>query len=251
MGFFPPDHKFAADSAPKASSENNDKFYSPGKELSDGDSNHVIVCGGFDTGHVISGYKYFRHDGQPHTTPFSEGYPKNYKDDIGLNYDAKFIRKVEYGEHKEDDLDKPKQILTFVGYIKERKDFAIIEFSTRGLRTSLEEILAMDSYEVNDEGVYNFMMKLSRKGAGTDTVYTLTPAPLKAPARAAVTKKWNEIKESWYLPALYDNADPFAGKPAEATTRGLPPTHRDELGADHEIPALATVGASATDTDWI
>ena len=79
--------------------------------------------------------------------------------------------------------------------IKERKDFAIIEFSTRGLRTSLEEILAMDSYEVNDEGVYNFMMKLSRKGAGTDTVYTLTPAPLKAPARAAVTKKWNEIKE--------------------------------------------------------
>ena len=69
MGFFPPDHKFAADSPTNSSSENNDKFYSPGKELGDGDSNHIIVCGGYDTGHVISGYKYFKHDGQPHTTP--------------------------------------------------------------------------------------------------------------------------------------------------------------------------------------
>lgn len=251
MGFFPPDHKFAADSPTNSSSENNDKFYSPGKELGDGDSNHIIVCGGYDTGHVISGYKYFKHDGQPHTTPFSEGYPKNYKDDIGLKYDAKFIRKIEYGEHKEDDLDKPKQILTFIGYIKERKDFVIVEFSTRGLRTSLEEILAMDSYEVNDEGVYNFMMKIARKGVGTDTVYTLTPAPLKAAARTAVTKKWNEIKDKWYIPALYDNADPFAGKPAEASTRGLPPTHRDELGADHEIPALATASSTEIGSDWV
>jgi len=126
MGFFPPDHKFAAESASNSTTnENNDKFYAPGKELDDGESHQIIVCGGFDTGHVISGYKYFKNDGQPHTTPFSEGYPKDYKEDIGLNYDAKFNRKIEYGNHTEDDLDKPKQILSFVGYIKEKKDFAI------------------------------------------------------------------------------------------------------------------------------
>ena len=202
MGFFPPDHKFATETANTFTQEETDRFYSPGKQLKDGDSHEVIVCGGFDTGHVISGYKYFKNDGQPHTTPFSEGYPKDYKEDIGLNYEAKFKRKVEYGSHTEDDLDKPKQILSFIGYIKEKKDFAIIEFNTRGLRTALEEILSMDSYEANDDGVYNFMMKLARKGSGTDTVYTLTPAPLKAPVRNAVAKKWAEIKDKWYLPAL-------------------------------------------------
>ena len=240
MGFFPPDHKFATDTANTFTQEETDRFYAPGKQLKDGDSHEVIVCGGFDTGHVISGYKYFKHDGQPLTTPFSEGYPKDYKDNIGLNFEAKFKRNVEYGQHTEDDLDKPKQILSFIGYIKEKKDFAIIEFSTRGLRTSLEEILSMDSYEANEDGVYNFLMKLARKGSGTDTVYTLTPAPLKAPVRNAVAKKWKEIKDKWYLPALYDNADPFAGKPAEAKTRGLPPTHRDDLGADHEISSTST-----------
>ena len=240
MGFFPPDHKFATDTANTFTQEETDRFYSPGKQLKDGDSHEVIVCGGFDTGHVISGYKYFKHDGQPLTTPFSEGYPKDYKDNIGLNFEAKFKRNVEYGKHTEDDLDKPKQILSFIGYIKEKKDFAIIEFSTRGLRTSLEEILSMDSYEANEDGVYNFLMKLARKGSGTDTVYTLTPAPLKAPVRNAVAKKWKEIKDKWYLPALYDNADPFAGKPAEAKTRGLPPTHRDDLGADHEISSTSS-----------
>tara|TARA_B100000287_G_scaffold225484_4_gene212769 strand:- start:6885 stop:7634 length:750 start_codon:yes stop_codon:yes gene_type:complete len=249
MGFFPPDHKFATDTANTFTQEETDRFYSPGKQLKDGDSHEIIVCGGFDTGHVISGYKYFKNDGQPHTTPFSEGYPKDYKEDIGLNYEAKFKRKVEYGSHTEDDLDKPKQILSFIGYIKEKKDFAIIEFNTRGLRTALEEILSMDSYEANDDGVYNFMMKLARKGSGTDTVYTLTPAPLKAPVRNAVAKKWAEIKDKWYLPALYDNADPFAGKPAEATTRGLPPTHRDELGADHEIGKKTT--EESIGSDWV
>lgn len=249
MGFFPPDHKFATETANTFTQEETDRFYSPGKQLKDGDSHEVIVCGGFDTGHVISGYKYFKNDGQPHTTPFSEGYPKDYKEDIGLNYEAKFKRKVEYGSHTEDDLDKPKQILSFIGYIKEKKDFAIIEFNTRGLRTALEEILSMDSYEANDDGVYNFMMKLARKGSGTDTVYTLTPAPLKAPVRNAVAKKWAEIKDKWYLPALYDNADPFAGKPAEASTRGLPPTHRDELGADHEIGKKTT--EESIGSDWV
>lgn len=240
MGFFPPDHQFATDTPQKTFTKEENRFYSPGKQLKDGDSHEIIVCGGFDTGHVISGYKYFRHDSVPVTTPFSEGYPKNFMDDIGLNYDAKKIRNVEYGQHKEEDLDKPKQILTFIGYIKEKKDFAIIEFNTRGLRTALEEILSMDSYEANEDGVYNFMMKLARKGSGTDTVYTLTPAPLKAPVRNAVAKKWKEIKDKWYLPALYDNADPFAGKPAEAKTRGLPPTHRDDLGADHEISSTSS-----------
>ena len=91
------------------------------------------------------------------------------------------------------------------------------------------------------------MMKLARKGSGTDTVYTLTPAPLKAPVRNAVAKKWAEIKDQWYLPALYDNADPFAGKPAESNTRGLPPTHRDELGADHEIKS----NSEEIGSDWV
>ena len=88
MGFFPPDHKFATETASTFTQEETDRFYSPGKQLKDGDSHEVIVCGGFDTGHVISGYKYFKNDGQPHTTPFSEGYPKDYKKPSQMEQDV-------------------------------------------------------------------------------------------------------------------------------------------------------------------
>jgi hypothetical protein len=55
------------------------------------------------------------------------------------------------------------------------------------------------------------------------------------------------VAESIWLPALYVNGDPFSGKPASGRPEGLPPTHRDELGADHEV---ATATADAMPAGW-
>jgi hypothetical protein len=59
------------------------------------------------------------------------------------------------------------------------------------------------------------------------------------PASAAEQKKWTESTSKIWLPAMFAGADPFAGKPAEARPEGLPPTSRDELGADNEVLAGA------------
>ena len=100
----------------------------------------------------------------------------------------------------------------------------------------------MEDYFFMESGVANFTITVKRKGSGTETTWTVTPT-LKKPT-AAFEEKWNAAKEGIWLTALYEGADPFAGKPAEAKVEGLPPTKRDELGADKE---LATAGVGE---DW-
>jgi hypothetical protein len=157
-------------------------------------------------------------------------YPENYLDDIGLTYDGKFKGTGE--------KDKPRYFLAFVGLSKAADDFLIYTFQRKDQRSQLEETLAIEDYQPLPSGMANFYMTLKRKGTSTDTSFTLLPT-LKTPSKAD-EKRWSEVADSIWLPAMYSGADPFAGKPAAARPEGLPPTHRDALGADHEIATSAT-----------
>ena len=66
-----------------------------------------------------------------------------------------------------------------------------------------------------------------------ETTWNVTPT-LKKPT-AAFEEKWSAAKDGIWLPALFDGADCFAGKPAESKICGLPPMARDALGADKEL----------------
>jgi len=261
MSFFPPDYKPAAGSSQKSDEKAGpNPNYIDQSKLVDGEKAVMIICGQYPD-HVISGKSYWTQakDGERAVHkkfPFHKGVPSNYKDEIQLGFDAN-KRNVEYGKHTEKDLGYPKSFVSFLAYfnkqttlskypdLAEKGSFKIVTFDRNDLREALEDTLAMDSYFAHPTGIYNFKMTLKRKGTSMTTSYTLVPELLpKTPA--AVSKAWIEAKDTIWLPALYEQGDPFKGKPAEEKEPacGLPPTQRDDYGADTDI-----ANASATKSE--
>jgi len=202
--------------------------YFNAKKLKDGESTTLRLCGTPASDHAICGYTYFTMEGRPRRFP---QFPKNYLDDIGLTYEGKTKGTGE--------KDKPIFFLAWACLRKESPDeFQIIDLTQGKIREQIEAVLAMDDYEVGDGEMANFSLTISRKGLGTDTSYTVVPT-LKVAAKAD-QQRWAEAREGIYLPALYAGGDPFCGRPSDGAGEppsGTPITHRDELGADHEVAA--------------
>jgi len=187
------------------------------------------LCGTHETGHVICGYSYFTASGRPRR---SQAYPVNYLDDIGLSYEGKINGTGE--------KDTPKYFLSVTALHKESNEFVIVTITQATVRSALEEIMAMPDYQFID-GIANFFVTIKKtpKGGrdGKGVSYPMIPT-LKAPTTAEV-ERWKAEANGIWLPALYSGADPFAGRPAEGGDPvGLPPTYRDNLGADREIATM-------------
>jgi hypothetical protein len=234
MGFLPDDYRHANPAATGTDDQERKSRYFETKRLADGDSTTFRLCGLHDTGHVIAGWQYFTLEGKPRRFP---KYPEAYLEDIGLTYEGKTKGTGEKA--------KPTYFLSFVGLSKEEDDFLVYTFTQKGLREQLEETLAMEDYQLLPSGLANFYLTLKRRGTGTDTSWTLLPT-LKVPTKAE-EKRWAEAAPTIWLPALYVGGDPFTGKPASGRPEGLPPSHRDALGADHEV---ATATAEAMPASW-
>ena len=266
MTFFPPDYKPASEQSQQGDKKSgpNPNYFDQGK-LVDGEKVVMMICGQYPD-HVIAGKSYWTQakDGERaihKKFPTHKGLPSDYKSEIQLGFEAN-KKGVVYGEHKEEDLGYPKTFISFLAYfnkqanvskypdLAEKGSFKIVTFDRNDVRESLEDTLSLtETYFAHPTGIYNFKMTLKRKGAGTKTAYTLTPEPLtKTPA--AVSKAWMESKDKIWLPALFDQADPFLGKPAEEKQPvcGLPPTKRDDYGADQDIATSAT--SSEMGDDW-
>ena len=242
MGFFPDDYKRESDAAPGGKSEPNPKYFEfNSKNLDDGQSISFRPCGQFESGHVVQGFQYFTADGR--IRRFAK-YPNDYASDIGLTWAAKNASGKELDDLIKEgkDKDRPKKFLSFVAFFPDRKDFACVTILQKTVRALLEDILDMEDYQFLESGVANFTLTAKRKGEKIETTYSLALV-LKVPS-ASFEKKWADAKDRIWLPALYEGADPFDGKPDGGKTSGLPPSRRDELGADHEV---ATTGMS---DDW-
>lgn len=242
MGFFPDNYKPATGGSSGGSGEPNPKYWEfSSKHLGDGETISFRPCGTFDSGHVASGFQYFTMEGRVRRF-FS--YPSDFEKDIGLTWAAKNAsgEALEKLEAEGKAKDRPKYFLSFVAFFPDRKDFVCVTVLQKGVREQIEAILDMEDYFFMDSGVANFTLTVKRKGEKKDTIWHVTPT-LKKPT-AAFEEKWDEASSGIWLPALYSGADPFAGKPADGKIVGLPPTKRDELGADKE---LATAGPGE---DW-
>ena len=274
MSFFPPDYKPAAGSNTKTDEKpTGNTNYIDQSKIGDGEKAVMIICGQYPD-HVISGKSYWTQAKEGERAvhkkfPFHQGVPANYKDEIQLGFAANNTKPpVVYGQHTEKDLAYPRSFVTFLAYFNkanlenglnvlvkypdllEQSSYKIVTFDRNDLRESLEDTLSMDSYFAHPTGIHNFKVTLKRKGTGKDTSYTLTPELLtKTPA--AVSKAWKEAKDTIWLPALYEQGDPFKGKPAEPREPvcGLPPTKRDDYGADTDI-ASATTDKDNIGDDW-
>ena len=224
-----------------------------------------IMCGFFNTDHFIAGKSYWTHEPPVHKKfHWQQGAPSNWRDEIALNFNAKKT-KIEYGNHNpKEDLDYPKDFISFVAYfpcspasskkpinklekypdLQTEGSFKIVTIDRNDLRGKLESILKMDeSYFQTESGIWNFKIVLKRT---SNTDAELTPAPMpKIPA--SLLKAWEEQKGQIWVPALFDQGDPFLGKPAEAKNCGLPPSVRDDFGADQEIAVTSTTDIG---DDW-
>lgn len=203
--------------------------YFNAKKLKDGEATTLRLCGTPSSDHAICGYTYFTMEGRPRRFP---QFPKNYLEDIGLTYEGKIKGTGE--------KDKPSFFLSWVCLRKESPDeFQVFDITQGKIREQIEAVLAMEDYDIAANEMANFFLTITRKGTGTDTAYTVVPT-LKV-ATKADQQRWIDARAGIYLPALYEGGDPFNGRPSEPATApaGTPITHRDELGADHEVGTAA------------
>ena len=104
----------------------------------------------------------------------------------------------------------------------------VLFIEQKSLREQLTEILQeVDDYTWTDDGLANFSIKISRKGTGLETSYSILPKVRKVPEK--ISKQWSSDKETIWLPNFFEGKDPFDGK--QTDEKGLPAGGTDKLGA--------------------
>ena len=111
---------------------------------------------------------------------------------------------------------KPKRALVWIAwsYERQRPELLIIEQKT--LRDQLVECMSDSDYGFSEEGIANFQIKISRKGAGLETSYGLMPK--SKDASAEVVAAFAEIKDSAQVAGLTDGRHPLVQKKAFSST---------------------------------
>lgn len=103
---------------------------------------------------------------------------------------------------------RPKRALVWTVFNQEsqRMELAVIE--QRSLKDGIIEIIGeSDDYTFTDEGVANFCLKVSRKGTGLDTSYSVLPK-LQKPTKAELAA-FAEVAETAKVECLLNGAHPL------------------------------------------
>ena len=112
-------------------------------------------------------------------------------------------------EKIEDEFVTPKQALVWTvwSYARQRVELMIIE--QRGLKESIQEILSeADDYTFDEKtGVANFLLKLTRKGTGKDTSYSVIPKIKKT--ETAIAKAFAEVADTAQVEKLLTGGHPM------------------------------------------
>jgi len=198
--------------------------------LSDGESEEFRLLGCYETGHAIVGWQYasecrdaktgdLRFNGYV-VTRSHPGQP----DDIA--------RETDWSKPDRPKIDgsfvKPRRFLAWVATSAARGRLEVLFIEQKSLREQLTEILQEDDdYTWTDEGLANFSIKISRKGTGLETSYSILPKVRKVPQK--IVDQWQAEKDSIWLPNFFEGKDPFDGK--QVDEKGLPAGGVDPLGS--------------------
>ena len=85
----------------------------------------------------------------------------------------------------------------------------------------------MEDYTWTEDGLANFSIKITRKGTGLETSYSILPKVRKVPDK--IKKEWEVQRESIWLPNFFEGKDPFDGK--QVDEKGLPAGGQDKRGS--------------------
>ena len=123
---------------------------------------------------------------------------------------------------------KPRRFLAWVATSAARGRLEVLFIEQKSLREQLTEILQeVDDYTWTEEGLANFSIKISRKGNGLETSYSILPKVRKVPQK--IVDQWASQRESIWLPNFFEGKDPFDGK--QTDEKGLPAGGTDKLGS--------------------
>jgi hypothetical protein len=225
------------------------RFLRLSKALNPNETLLIRLCGNYVSGHSAFGYFYFNLEGRPH---HSQDFPEDYEDKIGFSYDAK--RKAEAQSRdldpRRDERDVPKKFaaLTAIAHKcpadpKAAQSYddgrlVIVDLTQINLLEMIDTLFAEEEYAIEDNGLANYVIKITRLSKGGKTSYS----PISLMKRVSKTEQalWDaEGGPKVYVPAIFSNGDPFEGRPADGALEdgGVRPVaaKRDDLGAD-ELP---------------
>ena len=131
---------------------------------------------------------------------------------------------------------KPRRFLAWVATSASRGRLEVLFIEQKSLREQLTEILQeIEDYTWTEDGLANFSIKISRKGTGLETSYSILPKVRKVPAK--ISSEWASQKDTIWLPNFFEGKDPFDGK--QTDEKGLPAGGVDKRGA-HVSPTVQT-----------
>ena len=204
-------------------------YWKPGT-LKDGDAEEFRLLGCYETGHAIVGWQYASEcrDSKTGELRFN-GYVVT-RSHPGTPDDL--ARETDWSKADRPKIDgtfvKPRKFLAWVATSASRGRLEVLFIEQKSLREQLTEILQeVEDYTWTEDGLANFSIKISRKGTGLETSYSILPKTRKVPDK--IKKEWAEQKESIWLPNFFEGKDPFDGKQTDA--KGLPAGGVDALGS--------------------
>jgi len=123
---------------------------------------------------------------------------------------------------------RPRRFLAWVATSAARGRLEVMFIEQKSLREQLTEILQeIDDYTWTEEGLANFSIKISRKGKGLETSYSILPKVRAVPDK--IKKQWATEKDTIWLPNYFEGKDPFDGK--QTDKKGIPADGVDKKGA--------------------
>ena len=85
----------------------------------------------------------------------------------------------------------------------------------------------VEDYTWTEDGLANFSIKISRKGQGLETTYSILPKVRKVPEK--IKSEWKSQRDSIWLPNYFEGKDPFDGR--QTDEKGLPNVATDKRGS--------------------
>ena len=211
-------------------------YFKP-SSLKDGESEEFRLLGCYETGHAVTGWQYASEKPGPDGQLKFAGYVVT-RSHPGSPSDI--ARETDWAKPDRPKIDgtsvKPRRFLAWVATSAARGRLEVLFIEQKSLREQLTEILQeVEDYTWTEDGLANFSIKISRKGAGLETTYSILPKVRKVPAKIA--SEWASQKDSIWLPNFFEGKDPFDGK--QTDEKGLPAGGTDKRGA-HVEPAKQT-----------
>ena len=132
---------------------------------------------------------------------------------------------------------KPKKALVWVAWSVERHRPELLILEQRSLRDGIVEALGDEHFGFNDYGTAGFLLKVSRRGTGLDTSYSVLPKT-KAPTKVE-TNGMSTVSDLT-VTSLLDGGHPFVQAAAEFKTEAA----AEEAESDGDwvlTPAITSV----------